>query len=93
MGSEEGKEEHAPLTASPWGTQEIGERGLGVGVRAGGSGGGKVASGTADEGGRGAAMGHKNNTVGKREAAGVGNVQTLGDWGGLWGTQGLQSGT
>ena len=52
-----------------------------MGARAGGSDGGNVTSGTADGGGRGAAMGRKNNTVGKREAAGVGNVQTPGEWG------------
>ena len=45
---EGGEEEHAPLTASPWGTQEIGARRLRVGARSGGSGGGKVTSGTAD---------------------------------------------
>ena len=45
--SEEGKEEPAPLAASPWGTQESGARGLWVGARAGGSGGGKATSGTA----------------------------------------------
>ena len=49
-GSEEGEEEHAPLTASPRGTQESGARRLRVGARAGGSGGGKVTSGTADGG-------------------------------------------
>ena len=48
--SEEGKEEHAPLTASPWGTQESRARGLRVGARSSGSGGGKVTSGTADGG-------------------------------------------
>ena len=35
---------HAPLTASPWGTQDRGERGLPVDVRAGGSDGWKVPS-------------------------------------------------
>ena len=46
--SEEGEEEHAPLTASPWGTEESGARGLRVGARASGSGGGKFTSGMAD---------------------------------------------
>ena len=41
--------------------------------------GGTVTSGTADGGGRRAAMGHRKNTVGKREAAGVGNVQIPGE--------------
>ena len=60
MGSEEGEEEHALLTASPWGMQESGARGLRVGARA--------------------AMKRKNNTAGKRVAAGVGSVQTPGEW-------------
>ena len=47
---EEGKEEPALLTALTWGTQESGARGLRVGARAGGSGGGKVTSGTANGG-------------------------------------------
>ena len=80
-GMEEGEEEHSLLTASPLGTQESGAHGLREGARAGGSGGGKVTSGTADRGGRGAAMGRTKNTVGKREAAGVGSVQTPGEWG------------
>ena len=50
MESEEGKEEHAPLTASPWGTKESGARGLRVAARAGGAGGGKATSGTANGG-------------------------------------------
>ena len=49
--SEEGEEEHAPLTALPWGTQGIGARRLHAGASAGGSGSGKVTSGTADGGG------------------------------------------
>ena len=48
--SEEGEEEHAPLTASPWGTQESGASGLREGVGAGGSGGGKATSGTVNGG-------------------------------------------
>ena len=48
--SEEGKEEPALLTALQWGMQESGARGLRVCARAGGSGGGKVISGTADGG-------------------------------------------
>ena len=48
--SGEGEEEPAPLTALPWGTQESGARGQRVDERAGGSGGGKVTSGTADRG-------------------------------------------
>ena len=47
---EEGEEKHAPLTASPWGTQESGARGLRVGERAGGSSGMKCTAGTADGG-------------------------------------------
>ena len=47
-GSEEGEEEHALLTALPWGTQESGARRLRVGTRASRSGGGNVTSGTAD---------------------------------------------
>ena len=47
---EEGEEEPAPLTALPWGTQESGASGLRGGARDGGSGGGKVTSGTADGG-------------------------------------------
>ena len=47
-GSEEEEEDHAPLTASPWGTQESGARGLRVGVRAGRSVSGKVTSGKAN---------------------------------------------
>ena len=47
-GSEEEEEDHVPLTASPWGTQESGARGLQVGARAGGSVSGKVTSGKAD---------------------------------------------
>ena len=43
-------EEHAPLTALPWGTQESGARRLRVGERAGGSGGRKGTSETADWG-------------------------------------------
>ena len=39
-GTEEEEGEHAPLMALPWGTQESGVRGLRVGARAGGSGGG-----------------------------------------------------
>ena len=67
--SEKGEEEHALLTASPWGTQESRARGLQVGDRASSSIGGK------------AAMGRKNTPAGKREAAGVGRVQTPGEWG------------
>ena len=48
--SEEGEEEPSPLMASPWGTQESGESELRVGARAGGSGGRKATSGTADGG-------------------------------------------
>ena len=48
--SEEAKEEPSPLTASPWGTQEIVASGLRVGARASGSGGGNATSGTADGG-------------------------------------------
>ena len=48
--SEEGEEKHASLTASPWGMQESGARGLWGGARAGGSGGGKATSGTANKG-------------------------------------------
>ena len=48
--SEEVEEEPALLTASPWGTQESGASRLRVGARAGGSGGGKATSGTADRG-------------------------------------------
>ena len=48
---EEAKEEPAPLTASPWGTQESGASGLQVGARSGGSGSGKATSGTTDGGG------------------------------------------
>ena len=49
--SEEVKEEPTQMTASPWGTQESGARRIRVGARAGGSGGGKSTSGTADRGG------------------------------------------
>ena len=48
----ESKEEgwgHTTLTASPWGTQESGARGLHVDARAGGSDGRKAPSGTANE--------------------------------------------
>ena len=48
--SEEVDEEPAPLTASPWGTQESRASGLRMGARADGSGGGKATSGTADGG-------------------------------------------
>ena len=50
VGSEEGKEEHALLTALPWGTQESGEIGQRGDVRARESDGGKGTSATADEG-------------------------------------------
>ena len=46
--SEEAKEEPDPLTASPWGMQEIRASGLRRGARAGGSGSRKSTSGTAD---------------------------------------------
>ena len=46
--TEEDEGDHAPLKASPWGTQESGARGLRVGERAGRSGGRKVTSGTAN---------------------------------------------
>ena len=42
---------HAPVTASPWGTQESGARGLRVDVRAGRSDGRKVPSATAGKAG------------------------------------------
>ena len=48
--SEEAEEEPAPLTASPWGTQESGASGLQMGARAGRSGGRKATSGTAGGG-------------------------------------------
>ena len=51
----------------------------------GGSDGGKVTSATANGGGRGAAMGRGNNTGRKREASGVGKVQTSGEWGEILG--------
>ena len=43
--------DHATLTASPWGTQESGARGLQVDVRAGRRDGGKVSSATVDKAG------------------------------------------
>ena len=52
-----------------------------MGARASGSSGGKATSGKADGGRHGAAMGRENTTAGKKEAAGVGNVTTPGDWG------------
>ena len=79
--SEEGEEEHAPLTASPWDTQESGARGLHVGARAGGSGGGKVTSGTADRGETQSRHGAQKQHGGKKEAAGVGSVQNPEEWG------------
>ena len=48
--TEEDEGGHAPLTTLPWGTQEIGARGLQGDVRAGGSDGWKVTSATANEG-------------------------------------------
>ena len=45
--SEEAEEEPAPLTTSPWGTQESGARGVRGDARAGGSNGRKVTSATA----------------------------------------------
>ena len=48
--SEEVKEEPTQLTASPWGMQESGARRIRVGARAGGSGGGKATSRTANGG-------------------------------------------
>ena len=48
--TEEDEGDHAPLTASPWGTQEIGERGPRGDARAGRSDGGKGTSATADGG-------------------------------------------
>ena len=47
--SEEGEEEHAPLTASPWGTQKRAVSGLRMHTRAGGSGDGKATSRTAEQ--------------------------------------------
>ena len=76
---EEGAEEHAPMTASPWGTQESGACGLRVGTRAGGSGGGKVTSGTANRGETRSRHLAQKQHRGKREAARVGSVQTTGE--------------
>ena len=80
--SEEGKEEPALLTASPWGTQESGERGLWVGGRSGRSGGKKTTSGTADGGETWRRHGAQTQHDGEREAAGVGRVTNPGEWGG-----------
>ena len=51
------------------------------GQRVGGRGGGKDTSGTADGGRHGAAMGRKNITEGKKEAAERGRVTTPGECG------------
>ena len=64
--SEEAEEEPAPLTASPWGTQESGARRLRVGVRAGGSGGRNVTSGTAKGGGMQSCHGAQKENGGKK---------------------------
>ena len=64
--SEEGEEKHAPLTALPWGTQESGARGLRVGARAGGSGGGKDTSSTADGGETRSCHGEQKQNGGKK---------------------------
>ena len=47
---EEEEGDHAPLTVSPWGTQDGGEKGLQGDVRAGGSDGRKGTSATTDGG-------------------------------------------
>ena len=71
--SEKGEEEPALLTASPWGTQESGACGLRVGARAGGSGGEKATSGTADGGEiwsrHGAQKHHRGGKGGRQERA------------------------
>ena len=72
--SEECEEEPAPLTASPWGMQESGARGLWVVWRAGGSGGRKVTSGTANRGETESRHGTQKQHGGKKEAAGVGSA-------------------
>ena len=79
--SEEAEEEPAPLKASPWGTQESGASGLRMGARAGGSGGRKATSGTADGGETRSRHGAGKNMAGKRDSAGVGKVTTPGEWG------------
>ena len=61
------EEEHALLATSPWVTQESGARGLRGGARAGGSGGGNVTSGTADEGGAQGRHGARKEHGGKQE--------------------------
>ena len=80
--SEEVEEEPAPLTASPWGTQESGASGLRMGARAGGRGGRKSTSGTTSGGETRSCHGaRKKNMAGKREAARVGKVTSPGEWG------------
>ena len=64
---------HTPLTASPWGTQESGARGLRGDARAGGSDGRNVTSATADEGetrGRHGARREKGGKKGGRRVLG-----------------------
>ena len=64
--SEEGKEAHTKLIASPWGMQESGECGLWMGVRAGGSGGRKGTSRTADGGETRSRHGAQKKNSGKK---------------------------
>ena len=61
---------HKTLTASPWGTQESGARGLRVDARAGGSDSRKAPSATADEAGRGTYMGCGRGKGRKTEVGG-----------------------
>ena len=81
------------LTASPWGTQEIGAGGLRVDAWAGGSDGQKAPSVTADKAGtqgrHGARQGQQDKNRGRREFEGA---EPSGVGGKLWGPRGLQSG-
>ena len=71
---EEDEGEHAPLTASKRGKQEIRARGLRGDARAGGSGGRKCTSVTANGGRMRGRHGARKENGGEREATGVGKV-------------------
>ena len=76
----------APLTASPWDTQESGGRGLQGDARDGGSDDGKGTSATADRGETRGRHGALREQGKKRRPRGMGRGRNLGSGGKLWGS-------
>ena len=80
--------DHAPLTASPWSTQESGRRGLRVDARAGGSDGRKVPSATGEEAEMRGRHGVRREQGAKKGGwRGWERVEPLGVGGNFWGRE------